>query len=575
MEAGFYGAHAETCGDTLTRMHSGTKRSPKALWSQATARGPLELAASWWKHGVIYQIYPRSFLDTNGDGVGDLKGIIERLDYLAWLQVDAIWISPIYPSPMADFGYDITNYCDIAPVFGKFACFMRLLDEAHRRTIKVILDLVPNHTSDRHPWFVDSRASRTSSKRTWYIWRDAKADHAPPNNWMSNFGGSAWEWDERTGQYYYHAFLKEQPDLNWRNPQVRAALYSVMRFWLDLGVDGFRIDVLWHLIKDAAFRDNPANPAYAPGQPDINRYLQIYSADQPEIAEVVTEMRAVVEAYRDRVLIGEIYLPLKRLVDYYGEDLAGIHLPFNFQLLFTAWRASAIAALIAEYEQDLPVGAWPNWVLGNHDHKRIATRIGIHQARVAAMLLLTLRGTPTLYYGDEIGMSDVPISFEAAQDPRERREPGLDLGRDPQRTPMQWEGSTFAGFSSASPWLPVAADHALINVAAEREDPTSILTLYRRLITLRRASPALTQGSYRPLSFAENVLCYERANGDQRLQIALNFDSKPKVVRLPTWPGCRVLLSTAGQPQDTTDPLVLRSDEGVIVGASSGSERAI
>jgi len=286
-------------------------------------------------------------------------------------------------------------------------------------------------------------------------------------------------------------------------------------------------------------------------------------------------MRAVVEAYRDRVLIGEIYLPLKRLVAYYGEDLAGIHLPFNFQLLFTAWRASAIAALIAEYEQVLPVGSWPNWVLGNHDHKRIATRIGIHQARVAAMHLLTLRGTPTLYYGDEIGMSDVPISFEAAQDPRERREPGLDLGRDPQRTPMQWQGSTFAGFSSASPWLPVAADHALINVAAEREDPTSILTLYRRLIALRRANPALTQGSYRPLSFAENVLCYERVNGDQRLQIALNFDSKPKAVRLPTWPACRVLLSTTGQPQDTTDPLVLRSDEGVIVGASSGSERAI
>jgi alpha-glucosidase len=535
----------------------------------------LVLAASWWKHGVIYQIYPRSFLDTNGDGVGDLEGIIERLDYLAWLQVDAIWISPIYPSPMADFGYDITNYCDIAPVFGEFACFMRLLDEAHRRTIKVILDLVPNHTSDRHPWFVDSRASRTSSKREWYIWHDAKADRAPPNNWMSDFGGSAWEWDERTGQYYYHAFLKEQPDLNWRNPQVRAALYSVMRFWLDLGVDGFRIDVLWHLIKDAAFRDNPANPAYAPGQPDINRYLQVYSADQPEVAEVVAEMRAVVEAYPDRVLIGEIYLPLKRLVAYYGEDLSGIHLPFNFQLLFTAWRASSIAALIAEYEQVLPVGAWPNWVLGNHDHKRIATRIGIRQARVAAMLLLTLRGTPTLYYGDEIGMSDVPIAFDAVQDPRERRQPGLDLGRDPQRTPMQWDGSTFAGFSSASPWLPVAADHARINVAAEREDPASILNLYRRLITLRRTSPALTQGSYRPLSSAENVLCYERVNGNQRMQVALNFNSKPMAVRFPTWPGSRVLLSTTGQPQDTSNPLVLQSDEGVIVGASSGSERAL
>jgi alpha-glucosidase len=534
----------------------------------------LVLAASWWKHGVIYQIYPRSFLDTNGDGIGDLEGIIERLDYLAWLQVDAIWISPIYPSPMADFGYDITNYCDIAPVFGELACFMRLLDEAHRRAIRVILDLVPNHTSDRHPWFGDSRASPTSSKREWYIWRDAKADRAPPNNWMSNFGGSAWEWDAGTSQYYYHAFLKEQPDLNWRNPRVRAALYCVMRFWLDLGVDGFRIDVLWHLIKDAAFRDNPPNPAYAPGQPDINRYLQIYSADQPEIADIVSEMRDVVEAYPDRVLIGEIYLPLQRLVSYYGEGLAGIHLPFNFQLLFTAWRASSIAALITEYEQALPVGAWPNWVLGNHDHSRIATRIGIHQARVAAMLLLTLRGTPTLYYGDEIGMRDVPIPFEAVQDPWERKEPGLGLGRDPQRTPMQWDRSNLAGFSSALPWLPVAADHARINVAVEREDPASILTLYRRLIMLRRASPALTQGAYLPLSVGDNVLCYERVKGDQRFQVALNFDSKPKAVRLPPWPGSRVLLSTTRQSPDTSNPLVLQSDEGVIVGASPDSERA-
>jgi alpha-glucosidase len=534
----------------------------------------LVLAASWWKHGVIYQIYPRSFLDTNGDGIGDLEGIIRGLDYLAWLQVDAIWICPIYPSPMADFGYDISNYCDIAPVFGELACFMRLLDEAHRRAIKVILDLVFNHTSNRHPWFVNSRASRTSSKRGWYIWRDAKSDCAPPNNWMSNFGGSAWEWDERTGQHYYHAFLKEQPDLNWRNRQVRAALYSVMRFWLDLGVDGFRIDVLWHLIKDAAFRDNPANPAYAPGQPDINRYLQVYSTDQPEIAEVVTEMRDVVEAYPERVLIGEIYLPLKRLVSYYGENLSGIHLPFNFQLLFTAWRASSIAALIEEYEQALPVGAWPNWVLGNHDQKRIATRIGISQARVAAMLLLTLRGTPTLYYGDEIGMRDVPIPFEAVQDPWERREPGLGLGRDPQRTPMQWDRSAFAGFSGSSAWLPVATDYPQTNVAAEREDQTSILTLYRRLIALRRASPALTQGSYRPLSSGENVLCYERVNGDHRFVVALNFDSKPKEVRLPPWPGSCVLLSTRGQSQDTTGSFVLQSDEGVIIGAASSPERA-
>jgi len=302
---------------------------------------------------------------------------------------------------MADFGYDISDYCGIGAVFGGLADFDRLVTEAHRRNIRVILDLVPNHTSDRHPWFADSRSSRASSKRDWYIWCDGRSN-APPNNWMSNFGGSAWEWDATTQQYYYHAFLKEQPDLNWRNPEVRAAMHAVMRFWLDHGVDGFRVDVLWHLMKDATFRDNPVNPGYAPGQPDINRFLQIHSADQPEIVDVIAELRAVVDAYADRVLIGEIYLPLQRLVAYYGKNLAGVHLPFNFQLLFAAWNAPALASLIEEYEKALPAGAWPNWVLGNHDQKRVATRVGDAQARIAAMLLLTLRGTPTLYYGDEL-----------------------------------------------------------------------------------------------------------------------------------------------------------------------------
>jgi alpha-glucosidase len=325
------------------------------------------LDVTWWKHGVIYQIYPRSFLDSKGDGVGDVCGIIDRLDYLAWLGVDAIWISPIYPSPMADFGYDIMDYRGIDPIFGTLDDVDRLLREAHGRGMRIILDLVPNHTSNRHPWFLESRSSRSNRKRDWYIWRDAKPDGGLPNNWTSNFGGSAWAWDEATQQYYYHAFLQEQPDLNWRNPEVRAALYAVMRFWLDRGVDGFRIDVLWHLIKDATFRDNPINPAYGAEQPDINRLLQLYSTDQPEVAQVVAEMRQVVDAYADRVLIGEIYLPIERLVTYYGENLSGVHLPFNFQLLFTAWKASSVAALIDAYERALPTGAWPNWVLGNHD----------------------------------------------------------------------------------------------------------------------------------------------------------------------------------------------------------------
>jgi alpha-glucosidase len=532
----------------------------------------LQLDAAWWQQGIIYQVYPRSFLDTNGDGIGDLEGILRRLDYLAWLGVDAIWLSPIYPSPMADFGYDIQDHCDIDPVFGGFASFTRLIDAAHRRNIKIILDLVPNHTSDRHPWFIDSRRSRTSRKRHWYIWRDGQPDGGPPNNWLSNFGGSAWEFDRTTGQYYYHAFLKQQPDLNWRNTHVRRAMHAVMRFWLDRGVDGFRVDVLWHLMKDAAFRDNPINPAYAPGQPDINRLLPVYSADQPEIADIVAGFRKLLNQYPDRVLIGEIYLPLERLVTYYGENLTGVHLPFNFQLLFTSWQAAALAALVAEYERLLPAGAWPNWVLGNHDQKRVATRLGVAQARVAAMLLLTLRGTPTLYYGDEIGMIDEPIPFDAVQDPWERNEPGLGFGRDPQRTPMQWDASRFSGFSMHPPWLPIGANYAACNVAAQKDDPASMLVFYRSLIALRRSIPALTHGSYRPVDVGEHVLAYERFAEVDRILIALNLHGVPRQIQLPAWAGNRVLLSTRADRSSALAELVLQPNEGVIVGSGDATK---
>ena len=358
----------------------------------------------WWKRGVIYQIYPRSFQDTNGDGVGDLKGITARLDYLTWLGTDAIWVSPIYPSPMADFGYDVSDYCNIDALFGSLEDFDELVASAHARRIKVILDFVPNHTSDRHPWFLESRSSRANPKRDWYIWRDGKADGSLPNNWLSQFGGPAWTFDAATGQYYLHSFLREQPDLNWRNPAVREAMYDVLRFWLERGVDGFRVDVIWLLIKDAALCDNPLNPNYRPTEPGIHRVLQLHSSDQPEIHDVIAEMRAIVDRYDERVLIGEIYLPIEKLVAYYGKDLGGAHLPFNFQLIHATWRAPVIAKLVIDYEGALPAGGWPNWVLGNHDQPRIAARVGEAQARVAAMLLLTLRGTPTMYYGDEIGI---------------------------------------------------------------------------------------------------------------------------------------------------------------------------
>jgi alpha-glucosidase len=526
------------------------------------------MALPWWQRGVLYQIYPRSFADGNGDGVGDLRGIISRLDHLTDLGVDALWLSPIFPSPMADFGYDVCDYTGIDPLFGTLDEFDSLLAEAHRRGLKLVLDFVPNHTSDRHPWFVESRASRTNPRRDWYLWRDPAPDGGPPNNWLSTFGGSAWRLDPLTGQYYYHAFLESQPDLNWRNPSVRAAMLDVLRFWLDRGVDGFRVDVLWHLIKDAQFRDNPPNPDFRPGDPPHERQIMLYSADRPEIHELVAELRRVVDEYDDRVLIGEIYLPIERLVAYYGADLKGAHLPFNFQLLETRWNARGIAALIDQYEAAVPRGAWPNWVLGNHDRPRIATRVGMAQARVAAMLLLTLRGMPTLYYGDELGMRNVPIAPEQVRDPYEKNVPGIGVGRDPCRTPMQWDSSPSAGFTSGEPWLPVADDYPVVNVQSERADPTSILSLYRALLALRRAEQALSIGRYEPVAMTGDLVAYVRSHGERRFLVALNLGSEPHAVAY-TEAGSHasIVLSThldrAGER--VRDTLSLRADEGVIV----------
>ena len=312
---------------------------------------------SWWQSGVIYQIYPRSFFDSNRDGVGDLPGITSKLDYLQWLGVDAVWISPMYPSPMADFGYDISDYTDVHPLFGTLQDMDTLLDEAHKRNLKVILDFVPNHTSDEHPWFQEARSSRTNEKRDWYIWHDPAPDGGPPNNWTSYFGGSAWQFDESSGQYYLHLFDVKQPDLNWRNPNVRQAMYDVLRFWLDRGVDGFRIDVLWLLLKDEQFRDNPMNPYWKPGDAPDKRQLDLYTGDQPGIHEIGRELRAVVDAYGERILIGELYLPIDRMVRYYGEQLDEIHLPFNFQLvLMPNWEASAIQQIVDAYAGTLPPG---------------------------------------------------------------------------------------------------------------------------------------------------------------------------------------------------------------------------
>lgn len=487
----------------------------------------------WWQEGVIYQIYPRSYQDSNQDGVGDLPGIIKRLDYLQWLGITAVWLSPVYPSPMADFGYDISDYQGIHPLFGTMQDFDRLIGEVHRRGMKLILDLVPNHTSDQHPWFLESRSSRDNPKRDWYIWSDPKPDGSLPNNWLSVFGGSGWEWDEPTQQYYYHAFLKEQPDLNWRNPAVQEAMFSVMRFWLDKGVDGFRVDVMWHMVKDARFRDNPVNPNYQPHMATYEQLLPVYSTDQPEVHELVMKMRHILDEYPERMMIGEIYLPIQQLVTYYGIDGKGAHLPFNFQLLQLPWDAQQIAAAIDQYEGVLPAGGWPNWVLGNHDQPRITSRVGKEQARVAAMLLLTLRGTPTIYYGDEICMRDVAIPFEEVQDPQGLNMPDKNLSRDPSRTPMQWDNSAYAGFSEAKPWLRIAQNYSRENVSAQQNDPGTMLTLYRRLIQLRQQEPALMTGEYTPVYADKQVIGYMRkAGGADAFLILLNLSHRPAYIRL-------------------------------------------
>src|SRR5215472_32561 len=525
-------------------------------------------SACWWQTDVIYQIYPRSFLDRNGDGIGDLRGIAARLDYLVDLGVGAIWISPIFASPMADFGYDISDYNSIDPLFGTMADFDALIKAAHDRHLKVILDFVPNHTSDQHPWFQQSRASRDNPRRDWYIWRNPAQPGVAPNNWLSEFGGSAWEFDGLTGQYYYHAFLTRQPDLNWRNPAVRSAMHEVLRFWLRKGVDGFRVDVIWHLVKDDQYRDNPINPQFRLGDPPNRRLVPLYTTDRPEVHDLIAAMRRVIDEFDDRVLIGEIYLPIERLIAYYGRDLSGVHLPFNFSLIGARWQAQSIAKLIDEYEAALPPGGWPNWVLGNHDRPRIASRVGPDQARVAAMLLLTLRGTPTLYYGDELGMTDVPIPPDRVQDPFEKNVPGQGLGRDPERTPMPWEPGPGAGFTTGQPWLPLGADADAKNVAGLREDPGSILSLYRRLLALRRTTAALVEGSWAAVPAPEGVLAYRRSHEQGAWLIALNLTAAPHDVASPAEAsGGRVRLSTHLDRADEAvgKIIALRPDEGLVI----------
>ncbi len=525
----------------------------------------------WWQSGIIYQIYPRSFQDSNGDGIGDLPGITARLPYVASLGVQAVWLSPIFKSPMRDFGYDVADYCDIDPIFGTLEDFDALVKEAHRLGLKVMLDYVPNHTSSDHTWFQEALEGKGSPKRDWYVWREGRPDGGLPNNWKSFFGGPAWTLDERSGQYYLHQFLPTQPDLNWRNPAVREAMFEVLRFWMRRGVDGFRVDVIWLLAEDERFLDEPEHPEadrqVVGGQIEHSTLQHIYTQDQPETHDYVREMRGVLDEFDDRMMVGEIYLPLDRLLPYAGTpDAPMVHLPFNFHLILLPWDAQQVRQFADEYDAACnAAGAWPNWVLGNHDQHRFKTRVGAAQYRVAQTLLLTLRGTPTVYYGDEIGMQNVPIPYEKMVDPAGLQQPDSpNAGRDPERTPMQWNAGQGAGFTGAgvNPWLPLAADAERVNVHSEEADPSSDLNYFRALTRLRQQFPALVAGDYRSLDAGHaDVLAFERTHAGQTVAVLLNFGIEDR--DLGTLAGGHPLLSSEGDLPESGQPL--RPNEARVV----------
>ncbi len=480
----------------------------------------------WWRDGCIYQIYPRSFVDSNGDGIGDLNGITARLDYLAGLGVDAIWLSPINPSPDVDFGYDVSDYTAIDPKYGTMQDFDRLVAEAHARGIRVVLDLVLNHTSDQHAWFVQSRSGRDNPYRDWYLWADPAPGGGVPNNWESVFGGKGWEWDAASGQYYFHMFYKEQPDLNWRNPAVRQAMLDVFRFWLERGVDGFRLDVFNVYFKDAALRSNP--PKF--GIRGFDRQRHMYDVDQPEMEPLLAEIRALLDHYAERYAVGETFESTPQLAARYCRP-GLLHGTFNFKFLQNRWNPAGFLRSIQEWEGALDSDSWPTWVLNNHDVRRAGTRYSPRgndeRLKLLAGLLLTLRGTPFLYQGEEIGMRDIPIKRSEIRDPIGRRYWPIYPGRDGCRSPMQWDSSANAGFTSGAPWLPVHANAAERNVEEQQGDPDSLLNFYRRLLSLRRANPALRRGMFQPVTFTpKKILAYLREDANQTVLVAMNFGGR-------------------------------------------------
>lgn len=497
----------------------------------------------WSETDIIYQIYPLSFKDTTANGKGDLQGIIDKLDYLndnteKSLGIDAVWLGPIYKTPMKDFGYDVSDYYKIEPVLGSFKLFSKLISQAHKRNIKILLDFVPNHTSDQHDWFLQSRSSKKNPKRNWYIWQDPKPDGSPPNNWLSRFGGSAWEFDKKTGQYYLHTFLKSQPDLNWRNPSVVREMTKILSFWLDKGVDGFRLDAVYHVVKDDKFRNNPINPRYIPGQDDPYRqYLNVYDRGRPETLDVLKKICQTVGQYKNKFLVSEVFYKTKvsEISKYYDICKKADHAPFNFNFIRLEWNASDYRSFINNYLQKLDEDDWPNYVLGNHDRKRAASRLKSRKkARLAAIITLTLKGMPFIYYGEEIGMSNVPVKKDQQKDLWGRQVPGLDLGRDGQRTPMQWTAGKYAGFSQIKPWLPIARNYKQFNVKIELKEHKSMLNMYKKIIWFRKNSPALQNGIYYPLNTGnKNIFAYIREAPEQKILIIINFSGQKQKISLP------------------------------------------
>jgi alpha-glucosidase len=511
----------------------------------------------WWQHAVFYEVYPRSFADSNNDGIGDLNGIASKLGYLQRLGINAIWITPCYPSPQIDFGYDVSDYENIDPMYGTLADFDHLIAESKAHGIKIIMDFVPNHTSDQHKWFAESKSSRASPKRDWYIWRDGQGPNQPPNNWTSTFGGSAWKYDPATGQYYYHYFYAEQPDLNWRNPEVVQAMMDAMRFWYHRGVAGFRLDAVDTLYEDPDLKDNPLLPGNDKfGFPNTH---EIYNKKLPEVHDIMREMRKVADEY-GAVLIGETWTQnVAQLREYYGERNDELQMPMDLMMTeFKQLSAPVFREHIGAVES---AGGWPVFVISNHDIVRSYTRWGdgVHNddiAKVAAAMYLTLRGTSIMYYGEEIGMENYgPNSKDEVRDPIGRRGWPLEKGRDGERTPMQWSTAKNAGFTEGRPWLPVAPTYTTHNVASETADPHSILNFYRQLLALRRDEPALREGQYVPLNQDDpNVFAFVRRLRGQAVLVALNISGSGQTVKLDLakagFPSARlkVLVSSSRKP---------------------------